>query len=177
MWCVPQLDAEYIDCMEDVLNVLARPYDAREPVIGFDERPVALRGASRPGRPMRPGRIARADYEYVRRGTANIYCIVEPKAGRHVTHATRDRKGPRFVRALQRLARRYQRAKTIHLMHGQLEPALPRDGDRRPGPQARGCALGAFHAALHAQAWQLVEPRRNRGQSVVARVSRSRSCR
>jgi len=52
MWCVPTLDADYIDCMEDVLNVLARPYDAREPVVGFDERPVALRGASRPGRPM-----------------------------------------------------------------------------------------------------------------------------
>jgi hypothetical protein len=85
MWCVPALDADYIDCMEDVLNVLARPYDARLPVVGFDERPVALRGASRPGRPMRPGRIARTDYEYVRQGTANIYCIVEPKAGRHET--------------------------------------------------------------------------------------------
>ena len=41
MWCVPKLDAEYIACMEDVLNVLARPYDEREPVVGFDERPVA----------------------------------------------------------------------------------------------------------------------------------------
>jgi len=120
MWCVPTLDTEYIECMEDVLNVLARPYDAREPVVGLDERPVALRGASRPGRPMAAGRIAREDYEYVRRGTANIYCIVEPKAGRHVTHATRDRKTPRFVRALQRITRRYQRAKTIHLVMDNL---------------------------------------------------------
>jgi hypothetical protein len=40
MRCVPELDAEYIACMEDVLNVLARPYDEREPVVGFDERPV-----------------------------------------------------------------------------------------------------------------------------------------
>jgi len=120
MWCVPTLDAEYIDCMEDVLNVLARPYDAREPVVGLDERPVALRGASRPGRPMAAGRIAREDYEYVRRGTAHISCIVEPKAGRHVTHATRARKRPRFVRALQRITRRYPRAKTIHLVMDNL---------------------------------------------------------
>jgi superfamily II helicase len=42
MWCVPTLDAEYIENMEDVLNVLARPYDQREPVVTFDERPVAL---------------------------------------------------------------------------------------------------------------------------------------
>jgi len=119
-WCVPQLDAEYIDCMEDVLNVLARPYDARQPVVGFDERPVVLRGASRPARPMGPGRVTREDYEYVRRGTANIYCIVEPKAGRHLTHATCDRKAPRFVRALQRLARRYRKAKKIHLIMDNL---------------------------------------------------------
>jgi hypothetical protein len=32
--------------MEEVLNVLARPHDPWEPVVGFDERPVALRGAS-----------------------------------------------------------------------------------------------------------------------------------
>ena len=120
MWCVPTLDAEYIANMEDVLNVLARPYDSREPVVTFDERPVALRGASRPGRFMAPGQIAREDYEYVRKGTANVYCIVEPKAGRHLTHATRDRKGPRFVAALQRIARRYRAAKTIHLIMDNL---------------------------------------------------------
>ena len=51
MWCVPTLDAEYIANMEDVLNVLARRYDVREPVVTVDERPVALRGAE-PTRPV-----------------------------------------------------------------------------------------------------------------------------
>lgn len=78
MWRVPTLDADYIACVEDVLNVLARPYDPREPVVALDERPVALRGASRLGRPMQAGRIAREDYEYVWRGTDNIYCVVGP---------------------------------------------------------------------------------------------------
>jgi len=55
MWCVPTLDAEYIRRMEDVLNVLARPYDRQEPVVTLDERPVVLRGESRPDRPMAPG--------------------------------------------------------------------------------------------------------------------------
>jgi transposase len=142
MWCVPELDAEYIACMEDVLNVLARPYDAREPVVGFDERPVALRGASRPGHLMLPGRIAREDYEYVRRGTANIYCIVEPKAGRHLTHASRDRKGPRFVAALQRIARRYRRARTIHLIMDNLNLHGPGPLITRLG-RTEGAALWA----------------------------------
>jgi hypothetical protein len=32
---------------------------------------------------------ASVDYEYVRKGTANIFCIVEPKTGRRLTHATK----------------------------------------------------------------------------------------
>ena len=75
MWCVPALDAEYIAKMEDVLNVLARPHDSRAPVVALDERPVLLRGAARPWRPMAPGHLGRVDYEYVRHGTANVYCI------------------------------------------------------------------------------------------------------
>ena len=63
---------------------------------------------------------ARDDHEYVRKGAANIYCIIEPKAGRHVTHATRDPKAPRFIPALQRIARRYRAAKTIHLVMDNL---------------------------------------------------------
>jgi transposase len=146
MWCVPTLDAEYIANMEDVLNVLARPYDRRQPVVTFDERPVALRGTSRPGRAIAPSQIAREDYEYVRQGTANIYCIVEPQAGRHLTHATRDRKGPRFVAALQRIARRYRTAKTIHLIMDNLNL-------HGPGP-----LLGALGAAPGTALWARFTP-------------------
>jgi transposase len=91
---------------------------------------------------MRVGRLAREDYEYVRRGTANIYCIVEPKAGRHATHATRDRKTPRFVRALQRIARRYPQAKTIHLIMDNLNLHCRAAGIGALGPH-QGAALWA----------------------------------
>jgi hypothetical protein len=126
--------------MEDVLNVLARPYDKREPVVAVDERPVVLRGASRPGRPLAPGRVARADYEYVRKGTANIYCMVEPKAGRHLTHATPNRKAPCFTAALQRMARRYRAATTIHLIMDNLNLHGPGSLVATLGP-AKGAAL------------------------------------
>jgi hypothetical protein len=142
MWCVPTLTPEYIAKMEDVLNVLARPYDKREPVVTLDERPVVLRGASRPGRPMTPGHVAREDYEYIRTGTANIYCIIEPKAGRHLTHATRNRKAPCFAAALQRVARRYPTATTIHLLMDNLNLHGPNALIAALGP-ARGAALWA----------------------------------
>jgi transposase len=58
----------------------------------------------------------RDDYEYIRNGTANVFCIVEPKSGRRLTHATRRRRRRDFARALRRIARRHRRARTIHLV-------------------------------------------------------------
>jgi len=120
MWCVPKLDGEYIERMEDVLNTLAKPLDPKEPVLALDERPVQLHGSSRPDIPMAPGRPRRRDYEYVRRGTANVFCVVEPKAGRHLTHATKNRKGPRFAAAMKRIADAYPKARTIHVIMDNL---------------------------------------------------------
>src|SRR5713101_1162294 len=120
MWCVPAIDAEFIDRMEDVLEVYARPLDAREPVVCIDERPVVLHDSARARIPMAPGKIARTDCEYVRRGTANIFCIVEPITGRRLTHATANRTGRAFARALRKIARRYSRARRIHLVLNNL---------------------------------------------------------
>ena len=106
--------------MEDVLETLARPASEKEPVVALDERPVQLLEAARPGTPMAPGRVARTDYEYVRHGTANIFCVVEPKGGGHLTHATRNRKAPRFADALQKIASAYPKARTIHLVMDNL---------------------------------------------------------
>jgi len=116
MWVVPEINGEFIERMEDVLRVYARPYDPEQPVVCLDERPVVLRDSARPDSPMRPGRPGRSDYEYVRRGTANVFCIVEPKTGRRLTHATRRRTNRDFARALRRIARTYRTAKRIHLV-------------------------------------------------------------
>jgi transposase len=106
--------------MEDVLELYARKHDEREPVLCLDERPVVLHADSRAPLPMAPGRIARRDYEYVRGGTANIFCIVEPVTGRRLTYATANRKRAAFVRSLQKIERRYRGAKRIHLVMDNL---------------------------------------------------------
>ena len=120
MWCVPKLDAEYIERMEDVLNTLALPPTATAPVVALDERPVQLLDSERPGRSAAPGKIARQDYEYVRNGVANVYCIVAPHEGRHFSHATPNRKAPQFARALARISDAYPEASTIHLIMDNL---------------------------------------------------------
>lgn len=85
------LDEAYIARMEDVLEVYESPYDTRQPVICLDEKPITLHADLRPTRPAVPGREARRDNEYERRGTANVFCAVEPKARRHFTFPTPDR--------------------------------------------------------------------------------------
>ena len=120
MWCVPKLDQEYVERMEEVLDILSQPVDDGAPVVALDERPVQLLASKRPGMPLAPGRLARQDYEYVRHGTANVFCIVEPKNGRHHTHVTSNRKAPQFAKALRRIAQAHRAARTIHLVMDNL---------------------------------------------------------
>jgi hypothetical protein len=93
MWVVADLDEDYITKMEDVLELYERPYDQQEPVVCLDEKPITLHADVRPASPAAPGREARRDNEYERCGTANVFCAVEPKAGRHFTFPTPDRSG------------------------------------------------------------------------------------
>lgn len=116
MWCIAELDEEYITKMEDVLESYEKPYDPREPQVCFDERPVTLHADLRPPRPAAPGHIAKRDNEYKRCGTANVFCAVEPKAGRHFTWPTPNRSAPEFARVIADLVLSYPRARTIHLV-------------------------------------------------------------
>ena len=120
MWCVAELTPEYIEKMEDVLAVYEKPYNSAEPVVCMDEKPVTLHEEVRPPIPMAPGKIAKRDNEYERCGTANVFCAVEPKAGRHFTLPTPNRSAPEFAQALRMIVDNYPFARTIHLVMDNL---------------------------------------------------------
>ncbi len=120
MWCVAELDDEYIARMEDVLETYEKAYDPAEPVVCLDEKPIVLHADVRPRSPAVPGREARQDSEYERRGTANVFCAVEPKAGRHFTFPTTDRSAFQFAVVVCELALQYPQATTIHLVMDNL---------------------------------------------------------
>lgn len=67
-------------CMEDILDLYERPYDARFPVVCMDEQPVQLLGETRLPLPLLPGQVQRYDYEYRRNGTAVNFMFTEPLA-------------------------------------------------------------------------------------------------
>ena len=138
MWCVAELDEEYIARMEEVLSVYEKPLSARESVVCVDEKPVVLHQEVRSPVSMKPGRIARRDSEYRRCGTANVFCGVEPKAGRHFTKVTANRCSKQFADYLLRIARHYPRTRTIHLVMDNLnthtrKALVQRFGERKGG--------------------------------------------
>ena len=119
MWCVPELNEEFVERMEDVLTLYEKPYDALEPVVCLDEKPVQCLEDKRHTVRGRNASVHR-DYEYVRRGTANVFCGVEPKAGKHFTKVTKTRKNADFARMLRDIARAYPAVRTIHLVMDNL---------------------------------------------------------
>lgn len=120
MWCVAEVDDEYKEKMEDVLAVYEKKYDSKEPVVCLDERPLVLHADVREPEASRPGKIARRDGEYKRNGTANAFCAVEPKAGRHFTKITKTRKAWQFARMVEEIVRSYPRVRTVHLVMDNL---------------------------------------------------------
>ena len=101
--------------MEDLLSLYERPYDPVEPVICLDEKSVQCLADKRKTIRVKNGSVRR-DYEYVRHGTANVFCVVEPLVGRHITKVTKRRKNVDFARMLRDVDRAYSNATAIHLV-------------------------------------------------------------
>ena len=144
MWCVAELNEEYIEKMEDVLAVYEKPLSAPEPVVCVDEKSVTLHADVREPLPMKPGSVAKRDYEYERRGTANVFCAVEPKAGVHLTKATPTRSAAEFAEFLRLIADHYPDAKTIHLVMDNLNTHCRKTLVDRFGPTRRGALWNRF---------------------------------
>ena len=77
--------------MEDVLDVYQRPYDPACPVVCLDETSKQLIGETRQAVPAAPGRPAREDSEYVRKGVANLFMVFEPLGGKRQVRVTERR--------------------------------------------------------------------------------------
>jgi hypothetical protein len=77
--------------MEDVLEVYARPYDPKFPVLCMDESSIQLIGEVKEPIPAAPGHPVLVDDEYVRKGVANIFVEVEPLGGKRKVKITERR--------------------------------------------------------------------------------------
>ena len=112
--------------MEDVLDVYARPYDSRFPVICMDEASKQLVGEVREPLPMRPGDPLRIDSEYRRLGTCNLFLFCEPLRGWRHVRLTERRTKVDWAYALRDFLREfYAEAEKIILVMDNLNTHSP----------------------------------------------------
>lgn len=103
--------------MEQVLEVYARPYDERHPVVCLDEQPKQLIDDVRQS-VVAPDGTVREDFEYVRRGVCVAWMFVEPLAGWRAAPVTERRTAVDWAQQVQAVveAPRYAEAERITLV-------------------------------------------------------------
>jgi transposase len=144
MWCVAELDQQYIERMEDLLALYEKSWSASEPVVCLDEKSVTLHRDVRPPLPMKPGSVAKRDYEYERCGTANVFCGIEPLAGVHFTRVTPTRSSLEFADFMKSIADHYPQAETIHAVMDNLSSHTRKALVDRFGEEKGGALWGRF---------------------------------
>lgn len=114
---IPTVGAEFVACMEDVLDLYAEEYDPARPTVCFDETSKQLIAETRVPLPMVPGKPERVDYEYERQGTANLFLVTEPLTGWRHVDVTDRRTKPDFAQQMRDLVdRHFPDATTIRVV-------------------------------------------------------------
>lgn len=87
----------------------------------FDEKPLVVHGEVREPLLVKPGHPQRADSEYERLGTANLFVFVEPLAGRRCVELTTQRTRLDFAQTIRGLVDEvYPEARVIRLVMDNL---------------------------------------------------------
>lgn len=106
--------------MEDVLDVYQRAYDPLHPVICLDETPQQMIGEIREGFTDSQG-VIHQDYEYERKGVADIYVISEPLAGKREMFVTENHTARQWAEIVAYIAEKmYSEAEKISLVQDNL---------------------------------------------------------
>jgi len=100
-WCLPEVGAEVVAAMADVLEGYAEPYAPTRPKVNCDETSKQLLPETRQPLPAQPGRPPRYDDAYARNGTRNLLLFVELQAGQRHVRVTEQRTQVDFAHAMQ----------------------------------------------------------------------------
>lgn len=107
--------------MEDILTLYEEPYDAKRPVVCFDERPCQLLDDVMVPIPMKPGKPQKQDYHYERKGICNVLIAFEPLKGFRFIQVRQRRTKTDYAEFLKELSDRYYRdAERIRLVQDNL---------------------------------------------------------
>ena len=107
--------------MEEVLDLYHEPLDPDAPLVCMDETSKQLVAETRQPIPASPGRPRRYDYEYERKGVANLFMFTEPLTGWRWVKVTERRTRKDWAEAVKTLLDlRYPEARVVRLVMDNL---------------------------------------------------------
>ena len=112
--------------MELVLDVYKTPYNRKFPVICMDESPKQLIKQTRIPIAGKPGKDAKEDYEYARKGVANIFMVNEPLKGKRYVRVLKSKTKKDWANVIREIAdKHYPKAERIRLVMDNLNTHKP----------------------------------------------------
>jgi transposase len=119
-WCIGSINAEFIARLEEILWLYSLPYDARYPVICFDERPCFLVGELVQPLPIQSGQVRKEHYAYEKNGSCALLAAIEPLTGQRFAQVRPQRTKREYALFLKELAAIYPDAIKIRLVQDNL---------------------------------------------------------
>ena len=99
--------------MERILELYARAYDARFPVLCYDERPCFLIGELIKGIEMKAEQVKKEHYAYEKLGSCSLLATIEPLTGKRIADVFDQRRKIEFALHFQKVAANYEEAEQI----------------------------------------------------------------
>ena len=133
------MDAAYIAQMEHILDLYAEPASPDRPLVNVDEATKQLVGEVHAGTPMALGQVSKTDYEYERKGVANIFVCFDRHRGWRHAKATNTKKTADFAELMRELVdAHYPEAERIRVVLDNYSTHQPASLYRAfPAPAAR----------------------------------------
>ena len=112
-WCIGEMNALFLFRMERVLEVYARAYNPKNPVLCYEERPCFLIGEAVQGIAMKAGQVKREHYAYEKLGSCSLLETIEPLTGKRVAEVFAQRRKLEFAQHFQKVAAAFPAAESL----------------------------------------------------------------
>jgi hypothetical protein len=106
--------------MERLLWLYSLPYEARLPVVCFDERPCFLIGDVVEAISMQKGKVRKEHYCYEKNGSCALFCALEPLTGKRVAVVYERRSKKEYALFFKKLAAAFPGAEQIRVVQDNL---------------------------------------------------------
>jgi len=119
-WCISRVDAAFIARMEQILWLYSLDYDAKYPVLCFDERPCFLIGDRIEPIAMQTGSVKKEHYSYQKNGSCVLLLAIEPLTGLRFGKVYKQRRKIEYAHYMKYLSSCYPEATQIRVVQDNL---------------------------------------------------------